>query len=88
MGLTPPLLRTRIPSWEKMKSTKGNIDLGDSWCTNLWTFGFQTPPAPPPPVKQNSVHNPRFNKVFGDLCARGDERLELPHKDFGCCGVW
>ena len=32
--------------------------------------------------------DPRFNKVVGDLCPGGDERLELPHKDFGCCGVW
>ena len=29
-----------------------------------------------------------FNKVVGDLCPGGDECLELPHKDFGCCGVW
>ena len=32
--------------------------------------------------------DPRFNKVVGDLCPGGDERLELPHKDFRCCGVW
>ena len=32
--------------------------------------------------------DPRFNKVVEDLCPGGDERLELPHKDFGCCGVW
>ena len=31
--------------------------------------------------------DPRFNKVVRDLCPGGDERLELPHKDFGCCGV-
>ena len=32
--------------------------------------------------------DPRFNKVVGDLCPGGDERLQLPHKDFGCWGVW
>ena len=32
--------------------------------------------------------DPRFNKVVGDLCTGGDERLELPHKNFSCCGVW
>ena len=32
--------------------------------------------------------DPRFNQVVGDLCPGGDERLELPHEDFGCCGVW
>ena len=32
--------------------------------------------------------DPRVNKVVRDLCPGGDERLELPHKDFGCCGVW
>ena len=31
--------------------------------------------------------DPRFNKVVQDLCPGGDERLELPNKDFGCCGV-
>ena len=32
--------------------------------------------------------DPRFNQVVGDLCPGGDERLELPHEDFGCCGMW
>ena len=32
--------------------------------------------------------DPRFNQVVGDLCPGGDERLELPHEDFCCCGVW
>ena len=31
--------------------------------------------------------DPRVNKVVRDLCPGDDERLELPHKDFGCCGV-
>ena len=31
--------------------------------------------------------DPRVNKVVRNLCPGGDERLELPHKDFGCCGV-
>ena len=31
--------------------------------------------------------NARFNKVVRDPYAGGDKRLELPHKDFGCCGV-
>ena len=31
--------------------------------------------------------DPRFNKVVRDLCPRTDEPLELPHKDFDCCGV-
>ena len=30
----------------------------------------------------------RVNKVVRGLCHGGDERLELSHKDFGCCGVW
>ena len=50
----PPPPRTRI-SWEGMKFTKGNIDLGYFWYTNFWTFGFKAPPpAPPPFFKQNS----------------------------------
>ena len=32
--------------------------------------------------------DPPVNKVVRDLCPGGDERLEVPHKDFGCCGVW
>ena len=32
--------------------------------------------------------DPRFNKVVGDLLPGADERLGLPHKDSGCCGVW
>ena len=35
--------------------SKRNIDLGYFWCTNFWTFGFQTPPPPPQPLKQNSA---------------------------------
>ena len=31
--------------------------------------------------------DPRVNKVVRDLCPGVDERLELPHKDFSCCGV-
>ena len=31
--------------------------------------------------------DPRVNKVVHDLCPGDDERLELPHKDVGCCGV-
>ena len=55
-GLTPPPLpRTRISLWEKMKFTKGNIVLGCFWYTNFWTFWVPDPPPPPlPPLKQNS----------------------------------
>ena len=31
--------------------------------------------------------DPRVKKVVRDLCPGGDERLELPHKDFSCCGM-
>ena len=31
--------------------------------------------------------DPGVNKVVRDLCPGGDKRLELPNKDFGCCGV-
>ena len=47
VGLTPPPLRTRMSSWEKMKFAKGSIDLDYFfWYTNFWTFGFQTPSPP------------------------------------------
>ena len=32
--------------------------------------------------------DPHSNQLARDLCPGGDERLELPHKHFGCCGVW
>ena len=35
-GVTPPW--TQISSWETMKSTKGNIDLGHFWYINFWVL--------------------------------------------------
>ena len=42
-----------------MKSTKGNVDWYYFWNTNFWTFGFQTPPTPSPPLKQDSDPHPK-----------------------------
>ena len=37
---------TRISSREKMKFTKGNIDLGCFWCANFWVPDPLPPPFP------------------------------------------
>ena len=52
--------RTRISQREKMKFTKGNIDLGYFWNTNFWTFVFQTPP-PPTVSKALPIPRPRIS---------------------------
>ena len=43
----------------------------------------------PPLVRLVGVEppDPRVNKVVRNLCPRGKERLELRHKDVGCCGM-
>ena len=58
------------------------MGLGLRMPREAWRFHRAHPPTSSEPPE------PRFNKVLGDLCPGGDERLELPHKDFGCCGVW
>ena len=44
MALSQAPSWTRISQWEKMKFTKGAIDLGYFWYTDFWIFRFQTPP--------------------------------------------
>ena len=43
-GCQTPPPRSRISLREKMKFSKGNIDLGDFWYTNFW--------IPPPPFSK------------------------------------
>ena len=54
----PPPPRTRILSWEKMKLTKGSIDLVYFLVHKLLDFWVPDPPPPPPPLKQDSAHPP------------------------------
>ena len=81
-GLSGGAARSRPPV---LGAGLGSVGGAMSVCTQP-RCGTHTPPLgwlvgiEPP--------DPRFNKVVGDLCPRGDERLELPHKDFSCCGVW
>ena len=46
----------------------------DPYASLVWLVGVELP-------------DPSVNKVVRDLCPWADEHLELPHKDFGCCGV-
>ena len=45
-GNTPPPIWTRISKREKVKFTKGNVDLGYFWYPNFWVP--DPPPHPPP----------------------------------------
>ena len=48
----PPPPRTGISEREKMKFTKGNIDLGYFWTQTFGLLGSRPPSPPPPPLSK------------------------------------